>query len=151
MNGEITLKSVLIECLGLIKEELRLSSKDYNGLLPKEGMEESWDQARRKVQVLKDAIPALESEPVRAAMANWQKDVMENGPSALDMTEDLVKAARQLAKYGVHKSGLYMPKNISAEEKAYLIDYINTHIPGAVIYDPEETAEVTLTEEPMRL
>ena len=85
MDGQITLKSVLLECLGLIKEEQRLSSKDYNGLVPKEGMEESWDQARRKVQVLKDAIPALESEPVRAAMANWQKDVMRDGPSALNV------------------------------------------------------------------
>ena len=85
MDGEITLRSVLIECLGLIKEEQRLSSKHYNGLEPKEGMEESWDQARRKVQVLKDAIPALESEQVRRAMAEWQKDVMQNGPGPLDL------------------------------------------------------------------
>jgi len=136
MDGNITLKSVLIECLGIIKEEQRLSSKDYNGLVPKEGMEESWDQARRKVQVLKDAIPALESEPVRVAMANWQKDVMQNGPGPLDVTE---------------KRTVYIPKHLSEEEKRFLIEYIEGHFGLQMeTNDPTDTAKQTLGEEPMR-
>ena len=152
MDGNITLKSVLIECLGIIKEEQRLSSKDYNGLVPKEGMEESWDQARRKVQVLKDAIPALESEPVRAAMANWQKDVMENGPSMMQ-ADDLVDAVRQLRAAGdKKKDAIYIPKHITEEERKYLINYIATYIPGAlVIQDPADTAKQTLGDEPVRV
>lgn len=115
MNGNITLKSVLIECLGLIKEEQRLSSKQYNGLEPKEGMEESWDQARRKVQILKDAIPALESEPVKRAMADWQKDVIENGPSMMQ-AEDLVDAMKQLQQYAATQDPTDTAKQTLGEE-----------------------------------
>ena len=146
MSGEITLKSVLIECLGLIKEEQRLSSKSYNGLEPARGMEESWDQARRKVQILKDAIPALESEQVKRAMADWQKDVMENGPSALSM-EKVQPGDMFLVKGG---ELVYCPK---------CGEIVN--IPGQIQKVPEEIKrllglvtkdrpEDVLREEPMR-
>ena len=115
MDGKITLKSVLIECLQIMKEEQRLSSKDYNGLIPKEGMEESWDQARRKVQVLKDAIPAMESEPVRQAMAGWQKDVMQNGPSGMTAEE----AMRALQAYGKTQDPTDTAKETLGEEPMF--------------------------------
>lgn len=83
--AEINRKSVLTECLSIMREELAICSKHYNGLEPKEGMEEAWAQGRQKVEILKDMIHAMESEPVRRAMANWQMDVMENGPTALKM------------------------------------------------------------------
>lgn len=78
--AEINRKSVLLECLELMREELRLSSRDYNGLVPADRMEESWEQARRKVEILEELIHAYDSEPVRVALADWQKEVMQEGP-----------------------------------------------------------------------
>ena len=88
MQGEITRKSVLLECLSIMREELRICSKGYNCLEPAKGMEEAWEQGRRKVQILQHMIQAYESEPVRRSIAEWQKDVMENGPSALWLETD---------------------------------------------------------------
>ena len=80
MTGEITRKSVLIECLQIMREELNICSSKYNGLEPKKGMEEAWEQAREKVKILEDLIHAYESEPVRRALAGWQQEVEKNGP-----------------------------------------------------------------------
>lgn len=86
MSGEINRKSVLMECLSIMRQELAVMSKHYNGLEPAQGMEEAWRQGRKKVEILQDMIHALESEKVRKALAEWQIEVMENGPSALDVT-----------------------------------------------------------------
>lgn len=83
MSGEITLKSTLLECLELIREELRLSSAKYNCLEPARGMEESWAQARIKVSILEAHIHAMESEEVRKAIHEWKKGAQEN-----EATED---------------------------------------------------------------
>ena len=90
MDGEITRKSVLMECLQIMREELSICSKHYNGLEPKEGMEEAWEQGRRKVQILQELIHSYESETVRAALAGWQQDVMKNGPSAMKLDREPV-------------------------------------------------------------
>ena len=85
--AEINRRSVLIECLAIMQEELQICSKHWNGLEPKEGMEEAWVQCRQKIEILKDMIQALQSEPVRIALADWQKETMRNGPSALKLDE----------------------------------------------------------------
>lgn len=72
--AEITRKSVLLECLSIMREEQRICSKGYNSLEPAKGMEEAWEQGRRKIQVLQEIIQALDSEPVLRALANWQKE-----------------------------------------------------------------------------
>jgi len=41
-----------------------------------------------KCRILREMLQALESEPVRAAMANWQQMVMEKGPEALQIREE---------------------------------------------------------------
>ena len=79
--AEINRISVLKECLSIMRQELEICSENYNGLIPKKGMEEAWEQGRRKVEILREMIQALQNESVRIAMADWQKDVMENGPS----------------------------------------------------------------------
>ena len=76
---KITRKSVLLECLEIMRQELAMTSKHYNGLEPKEGMEEAWEQGREKIRILEDLIHAYDTETVRKALADWQKDVMENG------------------------------------------------------------------------
>ena len=88
MKGEITRKSVLIECLQIMRQELAVCSKHYNGMEPARGMEEAWEQGRKKVQILQDLIHAYDSEPVRAAIAGWQQEVMESGPSVLAVPDE---------------------------------------------------------------
>lgn len=83
--GEINRKSVLMECLEIMRQELAMCSKHYNGLEPAQGMEEAWQQGRKKVEILADMIHAMENESVRKALAEWQIDVMDNGPTALEM------------------------------------------------------------------
>jgi len=82
---EINLKTVLTECLQDRRHVLNICSKDYKGLEPARGMEEVWQRERKKVDILEDAVHAVQSEPVRQAMADWQKEVMEHGPSALKL------------------------------------------------------------------
>ena len=77
--AEINKISVLKECLSIMREELAICSKNYNGLEPKEGMEEAWRQGRKKVEILQEMIQALGNETVRSALADWQKDLMEKG------------------------------------------------------------------------
>ena len=83
--AEINRRSVLIECLAIMREELQICSKNWNGLEPKEGMEEAWQQCRQKIEILKEMIQSLQSEPVRKAWADWQIETAKNGPSALEL------------------------------------------------------------------
>ncbi len=89
MNSrEITRREVLLECLEIIRQEWRIASKSYNCLEPKEGMEDAFDDCMVKATVLQQLIQAMETEPVRAAialfleekpeagLARWQKDLM---------------------------------------------------------------------------
>lgn len=77
--AEINRRSVLLECLAIMREELQICSKNWNGLEPKEGMEEAWQQGRQKIEILKEMIQSLQSEPVRRALADWQKELMVKG------------------------------------------------------------------------
>ena len=77
--AEINRISVLKECLSIMRQELAICSENYNGLTPKKGMEEAWEQGRQKVAILQEMIQALQNESVRMAMADWQKDLMKNG------------------------------------------------------------------------
>ena len=80
MTGEITRKSVLLECLSYKRQELAEVSKNHDGHEPARGKEEAWARARRKVYILQELIHSYDNPQVRAAIADWQKDVMENGP-----------------------------------------------------------------------
>ena len=79
---------MLLECLSIMREELQICSAKYNGLEPKKGMEEAWRQARTKVEILQEMCQAMDSEPVRSAIADWQQEVMEHGPSALKLDRE---------------------------------------------------------------
>ena len=87
MTGEVTRKSVLLECLSIMRSELRIMSRNYNSREPAEGMEEAFMQGRQKIEILEDLIHALDSEQVRHVIANWQqsdiadwqREIMEHG------------------------------------------------------------------------
>lgn len=92
--AEITRKSVLMECLSIMREEQRICSKGYNCLEPADGMEEAWEQDRRKITILQEIIQALDSEPVLRAMANWQKEEMPPRNIAEGFTDQPSAVAR---------------------------------------------------------
>lgn len=77
--AEITRKSVLIECLQIMRQELMMVSKKYDGLEPAERMEEAWEQGRKKIAILEDLIHAYDTEHVARALADWQKDIIHHG------------------------------------------------------------------------
>ena len=87
--AEITRKSVLLECLSIMREEQRICSKNYNCLEPAKGMEEAWKQGRRKIAILQEMIQALDSEPVLRAIAGWQQEELPPRQIAIDF-RDLV-------------------------------------------------------------
>ena len=74
---EVTRRSVLLEALE--EQEARLAKCSVNGmkLIPLPGMQEVFREQFEKCRILRDMIQAMESEPVRTSIANWQKDVME--------------------------------------------------------------------------
>ena len=81
---EITRRSVLLDALE--REEAVMASCSMNGmkLVPIRGYEEMFRGQREKCRLLREMIQALESEPVRREIANWQRDIMEG--KGVDMT-----------------------------------------------------------------
>lgn len=88
MNKEITRRSVLLECLDIMRQSLKICSVNYEARMPKEGMEEQFDELEKKCEILRDLIQAYESEPVRAALAEWQIRLMKGEkPTTKDLEE----------------------------------------------------------------
>ena len=51
---------------------MRMASKNRRGFEALEGLEEEFEERREKCRILRDMIQALESGPVRAALAEWK-------------------------------------------------------------------------------
>lgn len=83
--AEITRRKTMLEALEYFRGIKKLTSKDHNGLEPAEGEEEEFATYSAHCQNMQELIQANESEPVRAAMASWQMEVMEHGPSQLKL------------------------------------------------------------------
>ena len=73
-------KSVLLECLEYERGLKKMCSVDHEGRLPLQGMEDLFRDQEEKCGILQDMIHALDSEHVRRAIADWQKEIMDNGP-----------------------------------------------------------------------
>lgn len=74
---EPTRRGMLREYLEIEEGMLRAYSKNMSKLEPKEGKEAKWETARKRCQIMRNTIQVLEYEPVRAAMAKWQQERME--------------------------------------------------------------------------
>lgn len=83
--AEITKKSVLLECLEYERGLTRLCSVDHEGRIPLHGSEDLFYDQQKKCKIIEELIQALDSEPVRRTLADWQKDVIQNGPTALKL------------------------------------------------------------------
>lgn len=101
MQGEITRKSVLLECLEYERGLWKLCSKNYDTLEPMKGMDKEFDEQREKCRILEDLIHAYESEPVKRALATWQQEQLPpeniaeefNGHTEADVHSDTEKRA----------------------------------------------------------
>ena len=80
---EVTKKETLLECLDIMKKFRNNFSQKGYGMAPIERYTALFEEYDKKCEILRDMIHALDSEPVRKALADWQKEVMENGPEAL--------------------------------------------------------------------
>ena len=71
----VTRKRTLLECLRIIDAQKKNMSRDLNGLEPMPGCEAAWEMERRKEEILRELIRALESPEVERAVATWQKEI----------------------------------------------------------------------------
>ena len=74
--AEITRRSVLLDALAREEAGMAACSRDGKKLEPMTGLEETFKEQAEKCRLLREMIQALESEPVRQSIANWQKDIM---------------------------------------------------------------------------
>ena len=77
--AEVNKLSVLKECLEYERDLWKLTSEKYNMLTPMKGMEDLFEEQKAKCMILQEMIQALQVESVKRALADWQKDIMDNG------------------------------------------------------------------------
>ena len=88
MSKEITRRSTLLDCLDYQTRWLKMSSKGRQGREPIDGLEDEFYEREAKCRILRELIHACESEPVRAAMAEWQIRLMKGEkPNTKDLEE----------------------------------------------------------------
>lgn len=88
MEEKITRRNVLLECLDMMRMRLSVVSVNRQGRIPIRGYEDEFMRRQQKCRVIQDMIQALESEPVRAALANWQIMLMKGEkPTTNDLVE----------------------------------------------------------------
>ena len=80
----ITKRETLLECLDIMKKIRNSFSRQGFGITPIDRYSIFYEEYDNKCQILREMIQALESEPVRTAMAKWQSEVMKKGPEALE-------------------------------------------------------------------
>lgn len=76
---------MLLKCLKEQEEIKKLCSVKYESRIPMKGMEQEFYEQEQVCKVLREMVQALENEQVRKVLADWQKDVMEQGPTALTL------------------------------------------------------------------
>jgi len=91
--ARITKRETLLECLELMKKFRNAFAQDKLGMLPNARYMALYEEYDIKCEILREMIQALESEPVRRAMADWQREIMKNGPEALKPEEIFTKDA----------------------------------------------------------
>lgn len=74
---EITTRNVLLEYLTRERQKLKMVSKGGNMLEPAFGLAAEWKTQRKRCEILQKLVRALESEPVRRSIAEWQKEMLQ--------------------------------------------------------------------------
>ena len=84
---EINERSVLIDALEREEAVMASCSKMGRKLEPIPGFEAEFFRQRKKCNVLRNMIQAMQSEPVRASIADWQKDVMDGKRASMTVLD----------------------------------------------------------------
>ena len=74
---EVTRRSVLLEALENQEAQLSRCSVEGKKLIPLPGMKDIFREQFEKCRILREMVQALESEPVRNAIAGWQREIMD--------------------------------------------------------------------------
>lgn len=75
--SDVTRRSVLLEALENQEAQLSRCSVEGKKLIPLPGMKEIFREQFEKCRILREMVQALESEPVRDAIAGWQREIMD--------------------------------------------------------------------------
>lgn len=86
MKREITRRETLLECLDLMKKLRNSFSVKGYGMTPIDRYAVLYQEYDEKCQIIREMIQAMESEPVRKALAGWQTE--ELPPTVLRFDED---------------------------------------------------------------
>ena len=87
---EVTKRNTLLECLDMMEKCKKAFSKNEEGREPEERYGSLFREYEEKCKILRELIRALESEPVRNVLADWQKLIVDYGPeNAMILEQDL--------------------------------------------------------------
>ena len=75
---EITLRTVLEECLEWKRDIKRLCSKNYDGRLPMDGMEDEFYAQEESCRILRELLQAIKSEKVIKAIYEWDQEQLKD-------------------------------------------------------------------------
>ena len=88
---EVTRRETLLECLDLMtKIRNGFSQKGY-GIVPIERYIELYDEYDQKCEVIRELIRCVESESVKRALADWQKELMQAEKLEMKLNLDVPK------------------------------------------------------------
>lgn len=79
MSREITKRETLLEAVDMMRKIRNSYAQDELGMIPIEKKRLDYEEYEQKVRILMDMVRALEAEPVKRALAQWQIDIMEGG------------------------------------------------------------------------
>jgi len=98
--AEITKRKTMLEALEYFRGLKKLASKEHKGMEPAEGEEDIFSEMSAHCRNMQELIQAYESEEVRQAIADWDKE--KTGKKAVqgDMTQlkDWQKAIMEQAR-----------------------------------------------------
>ena len=101
---EITKRNTMLEALEYFRGLKKLASKDHKGLEPAEEEEDVFNDMSAHCRNMEELLHAYESELVREAIANWDKEKKEDKAAQIGMeflkvwqTDVMEKARQQMA------------------------------------------------------
>ena len=101
---EITKRNTMLEALEYFRGLKRLASKDHKGLEPAEGEEDIFNDMSAHCRNMQELIHAYESETVRQAIEEWDREKKADSGEQCDMSnlkgwqKEIMEQARQQMK-----------------------------------------------------
>lgn len=93
-ESKATRRNTLLDCLEMMRMRKKVVSVNREGRIPLAGFEDIFFEREKKCRIIQEIIQAYESEPVRAALADWQKRLMAGEKPN---TDDLLEPPAEIA------------------------------------------------------